>query len=139
MLQALASLACLPSRASGDTELDRDLYCVALEGVTRHGLSEAVKAIMRGALGHAFFPSPPELRMQCDKAMEHHVSMRDRIQRQEKVDRERIPARREPTPEERARVKAKYEAFCGSFKGPEPKPKFDWSSVNDRFDREAAE
>jgi hypothetical protein len=62
VLQALASLAGLPSRQADDAELDRKMYHVALEGVSRYALNEAVKAIIRGALGHTFFPSPVEMR-----------------------------------------------------------------------------
>lgn len=62
-----------------------------MEGTTQHGLFEAVRAIIQNGLGHAFFPSPPELRMMCDEAMKHHVEMRNRIHRQEHIRRERVP------------------------------------------------
>lgn len=88
---------------------------IALDGVTRHGLAEAVKFILRGALGHAFLPSPPELRIQCDKAMEWHERERDRIARREQIQRERIPDRDEPSPEAKARVSALYADFCKSY------------------------
>lgn len=89
---------------------------MALDGVTRHGLSEGVKAILKGALGHAFLPSPPELRMQCDKAMEWHVRERDRILRQQRIARDRDPPRREPTEAEKARVAKLYADFCEGYK-----------------------
>ena len=79
----------LPSAPSTSPERDEATFAIALDGVTRHGLFEAVRAILQGALGHAFFPNPPELRMQCDKAMEHHKSMRELIARRERVKRER--------------------------------------------------
>lgn len=85
---ALASLAALPSRQMSSETLDRASYFVALEGVTRVGLAEAVKAILRGALGHAFFPSPPELRIQCDRAMEVYEDQRTREARRERLERE---------------------------------------------------
>lgn len=85
---ALASLAALPSRQMSSEGLDRASYYVALDGVTRVGLSEAVKAILRGALGHAFFPSPPEFRMQCDRAMEVYEDQRTRDARRERLQRE---------------------------------------------------
>lgn len=107
---ALATLATLPSRATSSVELDRAAYYVALDGVTRHGLAEAVKAILKGALGHAFFPSPPELRMQCDKAMDWHERMAARIRRRERTNEEfrRQQGNRDiPTTEEKARVSAR--------------------------------
>jgi hypothetical protein len=97
--------------------LDRAAYYIALEGVTRYGLAEAVKFILRGALGHAFFPSPPELRLQCDKSMEFHEMERRRIARREQMERERQEAapHGEPTPEARARVAATYAKFCAGY------------------------
>jgi hypothetical protein len=82
-------------------------YFLALEGVTKYGLSTAVKAILQNALGHAFFPSPPELRGQCDKAMQPHKEARERAYRR---DRDKYPCegRRERplTDDERARAAA---------------------------------
>lgn len=107
----------LPSPASSEVslEFDQHTYFIALRGVTQYGLFKAVEAILQNALGHAFFPSPPELRGQCDKAMQHHVEMRDRIAHREKLARERIPDRPEPTPEARARVSKAYAEFCKSY------------------------
>jgi hypothetical protein len=95
--------------------LDNAAFMMALEGVTRHGLSEAVKFILRGALGHAFLPSPPELRIQCDKAMEWHIRERERIARQEHIRRDRLAPIPEPSPEAKARVSAVYAEFCKSY------------------------
>jgi hypothetical protein len=111
------TLSGLPSRATTAGELDNAAFMMALDGVTRHGLSEAVKFILRGALGHAFLPSPPELRLQCDKSMEFHEMERKRIARREQMERERrehIPTG-EPTPEARARVAATYAKFCAGY------------------------
>jgi hypothetical protein len=91
------------------------VYFIALDGTTKHGLAEAVKFILRGALGHAFFPSPPELRMQCDKAMEWHERERERIVRREQIQRERVPARTEPSPQAKARVARAYDEFCQGY------------------------
>lgn len=90
-IQALVTLSGLPSRETTAGEIDNAAFMMALDGVTRYGLSEAVRFILRGALGHAFLPSPPELRIQCDKAMEHHKQMRERIARQERIASERLP------------------------------------------------
>lgn len=111
------TLSGLPSRATTAGELDNAAFMMALEGVTRHGLSEAVKFILRGALGHAFLPSPPELRQQCDRAMEWHERERLRIARQEQIAKERkqfAPAG-EPSPEAKARVSAIYAEFCKGY------------------------
>lgn len=117
VLQALASLAGLPSRLADDAELDRKMYHVALDGVSRHALNEAVKAIIRGVLGHTFFPSPVEFRQQCDKAIEPHIREASRIRRQLEQAKEnaafnRVIASR--TPEAVARQQATYAAFCAS-------------------------
>jgi hypothetical protein len=110
-------LAGLPARETGDSHIDKAAYYIALEGVTRYGLAEAVKFILRGALGHTFFPSPPELRIQCDKAMEWHDRERERIRRREQMERERIPERGEPTQQAKARVAAAYQQFLASYDG----------------------
>src|SRR5690606_5403817 len=86
--RALAMLSRLPARETSSVEFDQMLYFVALKGTTQHGLFEAVTFILRGALGHGFFPSPPELRMQCDKAMEWHTQERERIAHREQMERE---------------------------------------------------
>lgn len=90
-------------------------YFLALEGVTRYGLSTAVKAILQNALGHAFFPSPPELRGQCDKAMQPHKEAREREYRRER-DRYPCEGRRERlTDEERAKAAALMAELNKSF------------------------
>lgn len=98
--------------------MDRRMYFVALEGVTRYALGEAVKAIIRGALGHTFFPSPVELRQQCDKAMEPHVRQAQRVRMSEQQAREnaefdRVRAQR--TPEAIARQQEAYRRFCQGY------------------------
>lgn len=103
----------MPSRqASG--ELDRAAYYVALDGVTRYGLSEAVMAIIRGALGHAFFPSPPELRIECDKAMEWPERQAERARRQERYMQERRENNviTQRSPEAITRQQEAYRKFC---------------------------
>lgn len=121
-MQALASLAGLPSRQADDDGFDKALYFVALQGVTRYALSEAVKAISRGALGHAFFPSPPEFRMQCDAA-QHPVNEQARrirlteAQMAERAEHARYQAMK--TPKAKARVSAAYERFCADYEKPE--------------------
>lgn len=123
VLQALASLAGLPSRQQADLELARDMYFVALEGVTRYALGEAVKAIIRGALGHTFFPSPVELRQQCDKAIAPHLEAERRIRQREQQARENASiaaAYAARTPESIARAKAIYDRFCEQYEASKP-------------------
>lgn len=118
VLQALASLAVLPSRQAEDAALDQDMYRLALRGVSRHGLSQAVSAIMRGALGHTFFPSPVELRQQCDAAEEPLRRQIERDARRREWARENAEyarARAHRSPEAVARQQAAYKAFCESY------------------------
>jgi hypothetical protein len=113
-LAALASLAGLPSRQTSSAELDKAAFFVALDGVTRWGLAEAVKAILRNSLGHAFFPSPPELRGQCDKAMIWHEREADRIRRQEREAENHVDWR-PPTEAEKAKARQVYAEFCKGY------------------------
>jgi hypothetical protein len=115
----LVTLSSLPSRATTAGDLDNAAFMLALDGVTRWGLGEAVKAILKGALGHAFLPSPPELRMQCDNAMRWHEREAENIRRQE---RETAEWKRQhgddwtpPTPEAKARVSKVYAQFCKGY------------------------
>lgn len=88
------------------------MYFVALEGVTRYALSEAVKGVMRNKLGHTFFPSPVELRRLCDEAQRPHQEYERRVRLTAEQAREREAWNRtqaERTPESRARVKAMLE------------------------------
>lgn len=90
---------------------------VALEGVTRYGLREAVRSILKGGLNHAFFPSPPELRIQCDKAMEWPERQRERQIRQDRYMQERREnnAVVQRTPEAIARQQAAYRKFLAGY------------------------
>lgn len=118
IIQALASLASLPSRQADDAEMDQQMYFVALDGVSRYALSEAVKSIIRGSLGHTFFPSPVEFRQQCEKAMEPHIRQAERIRIQETQERERAEfarSRQGQTPAARERVAAAYAKFCAGY------------------------
>ena len=113
---ALVSLAGLPSRQTSSAELDRAAFYVALEGVTRHGLAEAVRFILRGALGHGFMPSPPELRIQCDKAMQWHHDEAERIRRREQIATER-PA---PVKRTQAQIERNKELVSGLYRSMGP-------------------
>jgi hypothetical protein len=117
VIKALISLGALPARESVNQQIEKTSYYIALEGVTRFGLSEAVRAILKGALGHAFFPSPPELRMQCDGAMEPHVWRRERELREQRYIRERREnnAIAQRSPEAIARQQEVYRKFCEGY------------------------
>ncbi len=114
-LRALILLGALPSREADSSGIDKAAYYLALEGTTVYGLGQAAKEILKGGLGHAFFPSPAELRMQCDAVMRWHVSMRDRIQRQERMRTDNVDTRADPTAAERARVAKLYAEFCKGY------------------------
>lgn len=117
-IQALVMLSGLPSRATSAGELDNAAYLTALDGTTRYGLAEAVKAILKGSLGHGFMPSPPELRIEHDKAMRWHEDMAAKIRRRERENegfaRDSSDGWRPPTPEEKARVAALMAEFNAS-------------------------
>ena len=93
---------------------------IALEGVTKYGLAEASKAILQNKLGHPFFPEPSELRGLCDRAMEHHIRMRDRIVHRDRIERERIPDRSPLTQEERARQEERMRRFHAAMASAKP-------------------
>jgi hypothetical protein len=114
-LKALALLGGLPSRQTSSAEIDEATYYLALDGVTRHGLFEAVKAVHRNALGHPFFPAPSELRGLCDKAMKAHEDMRERAHRQERIRSERPPDRPPLTEAEKQRQHERMAKFHASY------------------------
>lgn len=111
------SLSGLPARQADNKQIDKAMYYLALEGVTRYGLAEAVKAVAQNKLGHPFFPEPPELRGLCDKAMEWPERQRERQIRAERMEQERreYSVDRKRSPEEIARVKALMEKFHASY------------------------
>lgn len=118
VLQALTSLAGLPSRQADDAEMDRHMYFVALENVTRYALSEAVKAVLQNKLSHPFFPSPPELRRLCDEAQQPHIDMerRARLREETFAERRRMDQlHAAKTPESKARVAALHAAFTAQY------------------------
>ncbi len=116
-IKALASLNSLPSRHTDAAEISEAGYMVALEGVTRYGLREAVRSILKGGLNHAFFPSPPELRSQCDRAMEWPERQRERQIRQDRYMQERREnnAVVQRSPEAIARQQAAYRKFLAAY------------------------
>lgn len=70
MVQCLTLLSVRPSRTLENSTISHAAYFIALDGVGSWALQEAAKQILRGSLGHPFFPEPSELRTQCEKAME---------------------------------------------------------------------
>lgn len=65
--EALKLFNTLPRRDIGDGRQLRLAFTIALDGVHGLVLARAVEAILRGSLGHPFMPSPPELRIECDR------------------------------------------------------------------------
>lgn len=116
MLQCLTLLSSLPSRASADDQVNVAGFYMALEGVTRHGLQTATKQIMQGSLEHAFLPSPPELRQECEKVMRPILEARSRDRREAEILKEQREEKRQRehsqstwTPESRQRASAKWQ------------------------------
>lgn len=131
VLQALAALGSLPSREADSDGLDKAAYSVALDGVSRYALAEAVRAVLQNKLGHAFFPSPPELRRLCDEAhrpvleMEHRARITEEMR---STRRQYERTRRTLTPEAKARSAEIYRRFreqCDDKKQPEIFPALD--------------
>lgn len=117
MLQCLSFLSGLPSRDSTNGQMEMAGYYVALEGVSKFAIQTAAKAIMRGSLGHTFYPKPPELRLLCEEVMRpiREAEARDRreaeiIREQQNDQRQRERSQASWTPESRARATAKWEA-----------------------------
>jgi hypothetical protein len=94
--------------------MDNAAFMIALDGVTRYGLTVAVKSILRGCLGHVFLPSPPELRIECDKAMHWHEREAERIRRREQFEADKSDWQ-PPTPEAKERVSKAYARFCRGY------------------------
>lgn len=111
-------LAGLPSRAPDDEGAHKAAYFLALEGVTRYGLQEAVRVILKGGLGHTFFPTPVELRLKCDSAMAWHQREHQRIQQrqtQTEENRQFVQTVSQRTPEGIARQQQAYRTFCAGY------------------------
>lgn len=89
---------------------------IALSGVSTYALAEATRAILQGSLGHAFHPSPPEFRIQCEKAMQ---PVKEELARETQVrlEKERSAEFRpvQHTQAEIVRVNKIYQRFCEGF------------------------
>lgn len=94
--RALALLSSLPSQVAASPDLQLEATWIAIDGVTRHALSEAVKAILRGQLGRGFFPSPAELRKACDAAQQvvDHATENARLSEELERNRELFERRK---------------------------------------------
>jgi hypothetical protein len=99
-LAALTALSVLAKRQPVEMALLRDGYLLALEGVTRRSLAEAVREIMQNSLGHAFMPTPPELRGECNRLHALHVEPTVR-ERRFRWDEDEGP----PPPDAKAKAK----------------------------------
>lgn len=120
VLAALGAMRSLPTRGSDDLDALFGAYVTAMQGTQAVHLQQAVTAIMRGALGHGFLPSPPELRIECDKIAKAEQAQRARLIEQRRRLDEMAGYERslpEPTPEAKARVQAMVDAFMGRSSG----------------------
>lgn len=103
---ALVSLSPLVKRVALDPEIEFAGYLAGLRSVRYLDLVAAVQAILEGALGHGFFPTPPELRIECNRAFDrrHADDVREARRREmaeQIATRNDLPKR---TPEGRERV-----------------------------------
>lgn len=115
-MKVLLLLGALPSREAGSAKIEKAAYYIALDGVSTFGLTRAMEAILQGKHGHTFFPSPAELRMQCDKAMEpiiaaHQKATRERLQREQAAEFKPVVH----TQAEIVRVNEIYHKFCAGY------------------------
>jgi len=113
-IEAMMLLSVLPAREARDPHVNKAAYYLALEGVSAFALKGAVKSILQGSLGHGFFPSPPELRIQCKKVMEPFEWEMERRRRQRQRDSERPPTviHSEAEKASVARIYASFLASC---------------------------
>ncbi|RWC53852.1 MAG: hypothetical protein EOS54_11770 [Mesorhizobium sp.] len=121
LLASLAALDPLPRRASTNPELEFATFKTALEGrqvgqivVAYVDLMAAVRAIVQGALGHAYHPSPAELRMQCDAKRDERLAEIATAARRRAAEEDQASYRSTSpkTPEARERVASTYAKFC---------------------------
>lgn len=115
VLAALVRMGTLPTRSSDDATAELGIYVEALGGVKADHLAGAVRAIIRGSLGHGFLPSPPELRIECDKIAKAEAAAAAREHAERRRWEEVAEYRRtvEHSPESRARVQAMVDQFLG--------------------------
>lgn len=141
--QALALLTSLPRRRDDEStgRLNLEAYRIALKGVTRYGLNLATQAALKGEHGNGFFPSPAELRRLYEAGMKpvHEYAEKARRLAAQAAENARFARKvEEPTPEQKARVKAKIEEFKAKRKAEDRgTTEFDWSTVYSRFDQQA--
>ncbi|AZO54897.1 hypothetical protein EJ077_16670 [Mesorhizobium sp. M8A.F.Ca.ET.057.01.1.1] len=121
LLVSLAALDPLPRRASTNPELEFAAFKTALEGrqvglmvVAYVDLMAAVRAIVQGCLGHAYHPSPAELRMRCNAKRDERLEEIAKAARRRAADEEQASYRSTSTKtaEARERAAATYAAFC---------------------------
>ncbi|TGU93475.1 hypothetical protein EN794_028925 [Mesorhizobium sp. M00.F.Ca.ET.151.01.1.1] len=121
LLVSLAALNPLPRRASTNPELEFATFKTALEGrqvgqivVAYVDLMAAVRAIVQGGLGHAYHPSPAELRMCCNAQRDERCEESAKAARRHAADEEQAGYRSTEAKSEQARerVAKAYEAFC---------------------------
>lgn len=112
---ALRELEILPKRAAVDPQREFDSYMIGLQGVRVCDLATAVGAILSDALGHAFYPVPPELRRHCNLALEERATEMAKAARLQR-ERDERPRAVQHTAQQRARVAELYRRFLESLR-----------------------
>lgn len=87
-------LKSLPSRQSDTPDFDRQIYMMALEGVSKGALAKTIRDVIRGAHGSEFLPAAPALRIMCDKnqrAVAEDLA-RERLHRETIAESKRLSA-----------------------------------------------
>ena len=117
IIQCLALLAELPSRRTDNPTISHAAYCIALRGVGSWSLQRAAENILQGKHGHTFFPTPVELRQQCDEAMAPVLEYQERAHRRRQIEAEQreYAGTVHKSPEAKARVQAMVDAFKASM------------------------
>ncbi|MEQ1941935.1 hypothetical protein ABMA32_05860 [Mesorhizobium sp. VNQ89] len=114
IVDCMMLLSVLPARPAHDPQLNKAAYYIALEGVSGFALRSAVKRILQGSLGHGFFPSPPDLRLQCNQVMEPYVLEMQRSRRKSRIAEE-LPREVVHSDAEKQAVARIYTDFLATF------------------------
>lgn len=93
-----------------DVTIINQAYAMALDGVELHGLQQATRNILKGCLNHAFMPSPPELRMECERVMQPLRLHRQKHSEDTRLRQENAGASAEISAEARQRMQALWQA-----------------------------
>ena len=92
LLAVLVKLGDLPRRQSVNVEVSEAVFMMALHdphsravAVAACDLDTAMLRILAGELQHGFHPSPPELRMVCDRVRDERLKEQHRVLREQRM------------------------------------------------------